>query len=79
MAFLTPESFDLHNREALHADVLKRFFDFVELKRLYDGFDLFHVDTRWFDCRSGISLFIRPGNCSLLGSGWNAAGIPKLA
>jgi hypothetical protein len=79
VAFLTPESFDLYNREALHADVLKRFFYFVEFKRLDDGFDLFHFDTRWFDCRMGISLFNRPGNSSSVGTRWNAAGIPKFA
>jgi len=79
MAFLTPESFDLYNREALHADVLKRFFHFIEFKRLNYGFDLFHFDTRLFHCKTGVSLFVLPGNCSLLGSRWNAAGIVKIA
>ena len=64
--FLTPKSLNLHNREALHADILKRFFNLIEFEGLNNGFDLFHGDTRCFDCSSGISLFFWPGNCSML-------------
>src|SRR5688572_32055738 len=43
MALLAAEAFRLGHRDALQADFLQRFFDFVELERLYDSLDLFHL------------------------------------
>src|SRR3546814_16737826 len=43
MALLAPEALGLGHRDALQPDLLKCLFDFVQLERLYDSLDLFHV------------------------------------
>ncbi len=40
MPLLAAEAFDFDNGEALDADILQSLFDFIELERLDDGFDL---------------------------------------
>jgi hypothetical protein len=39
MAFLTPETLDLGDGDALHTDLGKRFADLIELERLDYGCD----------------------------------------
>jgi hypothetical protein len=43
VTFLSPKSLDLGNGDALHTDVRESFADFIELERLDDGSDDFHV------------------------------------
>jgi hypothetical protein len=43
MAFLASESLGFGDRDALQADLLQRFLHLIELERLDDGLDLFHV------------------------------------
>ena len=45
VALLAAEALGLGDGDALQADFLKRFLHFVELERLDDRFDLFHVNT----------------------------------
>src|SRR5690606_17571467 len=43
MALLAAEALGLGHGNALQADLLKGLFDLVDLERLYDSLDLFHV------------------------------------
>lgn len=45
MAFLTPETFDFRDGQALNADCLKSHPHFVQLEGLDDGDDEFHGDS----------------------------------
>src|SRR5690349_13645945 len=45
VALLAPEALRLDDGDPLEADLLEGFFDFIELERLDDGFDLLHRIT----------------------------------
>jgi hypothetical protein len=53
MALLAAEALDLDHRQALHADLLQRFLDLVELERLDDRFDLLHRASLSGQCEVG--------------------------
>ena len=44
MAFLAAKALGLGDGDTLDAYLLQRLFDFIELERLDDGFDLLHGD-----------------------------------
>src|SRR4051812_30742743 len=53
VALLTAKALGFGDGDALQANFLQRFFDFVELERLYDSLDLFHFGLHIAPCTRG--------------------------